>query len=133
MGRSRLHFPPPGLDFSIRVMQHEQRMESAWARLFIAGAFEVAFALSLKQSDGFSRLLPSLAAVLASLASLYFLSVALVQLPVGTAYAVWTGIGALGSSVFGILLFDEPRDASRIGSLALVVIGILGLRLTASK
>jgi quaternary ammonium compound-resistance protein SugE len=101
----------------------------AWFMLVVAGAFETAWAIGLKYTDGFSRLVPSVLTVAAMAASMVLLSVALKSLPVGTAYAVWTGIGAVGTAVLGIVLFDEPATALRIASIALVVAGIAGLRL----
>lgn len=101
----------------------------AWFMLIVAGAFETAWAIGLKYSDGFSRLVPSVLTVGAMAASIVLLSIALKSLPVGTAYAVWTGIGAVGTAVLGIVLFDEPATVLRIASIALVVGGIAGLKL----
>lgn len=105
----------------------------AWMHLLIAGLFEVAWAIGLKYSDGLTRLWPSLATGAAMLVSLFFLSLALRTLPVGTGYAVWTGIGAVGTAVLGIVLFGEPRTAARLACIALIVVGILGLKLTAAS
>jgi quaternary ammonium compound-resistance protein SugE len=96
----------------------------------IASAFEVAFALSMKASFGFTRLIPSVIAVTAGIVSVLILSQALRTLPVGTGYAAWTGIGAAGSVVLGIVLFNESRDLPRLLSIALIIAGIIGLRLT---
>lgn len=103
----------------------------AWAWLGLAGLFEVAWAIGLKYTDGFSRLAPSALTLAAMGASTGLLALALKTLPVGTAYAVWTGIGAAGTAALGMYLFDEPVTATRIGCLALIVTGIVGLKLAA--
>jgi quaternary ammonium compound-resistance protein SugE len=100
----------------------------AWFYLFIAGVFEVAWAIGLKFTEGFSRLMPSLLTVAAMLVSFAFLSLALKTLPVGTAYAVWTGIGAVGTVIIGIILFAEPATVVRLTSVALILAGIAGLK-----
>lgn len=102
----------------------------AWLILFVAGLLEIGFALSLKASDGFARLLPSILFVVFAIASLVLLNVALKSLPIGTAYAVWTGIGAAGTALFGMLFFGEPIAAARLGFIALIVAGVIGLQLT---
>ena len=101
----------------------------AWFLLCIAGVFEMAWAIGLKYSDGFSKLIPSVLTVAAMLASIVLLSIALKSLPVGTGYAVWTGIGAAGTALLGMYLFQEPATALRLGSIALIVAGIAGLKL----
>lgn len=101
----------------------------AWLYLLIAGLLEVAWAIGLKYTDGFTRLVPSVWTVASMVASLLFLGLALKTLPVGTAYAVWTGIGAVGVAILGIILFAEPANALRLGSIALIVSGIVGLKL----
>jgi quaternary ammonium compound-resistance protein SugE len=101
----------------------------AWVLLCVAGLFETAWAVALKYSDGFSRLVPSILAVSAMTASIVCLAFALKSLPVGTAYAVWTGIGAVGTAILGMYLFQEPATSLRLGSIALVVAGIVGLKL----
>jgi quaternary ammonium compound-resistance protein SugE len=101
----------------------------AWLYLLIAGLFEVAWAIGLKYTDGFTRLFPSIWTVGSMAVSFLFLSLALKTLPVGTAYAVWTGIGAVGVAILGIILFSEPAHAARLGSIALIVAGIVGLKL----
>lgn len=101
-----------------------------WFLLFVAGIFEIGFALGLKYSEGFSRLWPTLGMVLTGGLSFYLLSTAMKSLPVGTAYAVWTGIGAAGTAVVGILLLGESASPLRVASLALIVAGVIGLRLT---
>lgn len=103
----------------------------AWAWLILAGALEVVWAVGLKYTAGFTRLAPSALTLAAMAASVYFLALAVRAIPIGTAYAVWTGIGAAGVAALGILLFDEPRTAARLGSIALIVAGIVGLRLSA--
>ena len=101
----------------------------AWLSLFIAGLFEIAWAVGLKYTDGFSRLLPTIGVVVAMILSLAFLEFALRTLPVGTAYAVWVGIGAVGTAVLGMVLFGESREPLRIVCLLLIVAGVIGLRL----
>ena len=100
-----------------------------WILLFVAGLFEIGFALGLKFSEGFSRLWPTLGMVLAGAVSFYLLSTAMKSLPAGTAYAIWTGIGAAGTAAIGILLLGEAASPLRIASLALIVVGVIGLRL----
>jgi quaternary ammonium compound-resistance protein SugE len=103
----------------------------AWTYLTIAGLFEIAWAIGLKYSDGFSRLWPSLGTVLAMALSMGFLALALKTLPIGTAYAIWTGIGAIGTVILGILLFSEPATALRLLCIGLILGGIVGLKLVA--
>ncbi len=105
----------------------------AWFMLILAGLLEIGWAVGLKFSDGFTRLAPSVATVLAMAGSLALLGVALRTLPLGTAYAVWTGIGAVGTVAFGVLLFDEPASVARLVCAGLIVAGIVGLRLTATS
>ena len=102
----------------------------AWTWLVIASVFEIMFALALKYTEGFTRLVPSVVAVVAGVASVLILSQALKTLPVGTGYAAWTGIGAVGTAALGMWLFDEPRDVARLVCIGLIVSGIVGLRLT---
>ncbi len=102
----------------------------AWVALIAAGLLEIGFALSLKASDGFSRLWPSLSFAAFGLGSFLLLSWSLRSLPVGTAYAVWTGIGAAGTALVGIAFLDEPADALRLASIALIVVAVAGLQLT---
>ena len=102
----------------------------AWVLLFFAGLFEVGWAIGLKYTDGFSRLWPSLWTVMAMVISFWLLAAALRTLPVGTAYAVWTGIGAVGTAVLGIVLFGESREVMRLLAIGLIVAGIAGLKLT---
>ena len=102
----------------------------SWFILLIAGLFEVVWAIGLKYTDGFSRFWPSVGTAAAMVISVVLLGLAMRTLPVGTAYAVWTGIGAVGTVMFGILLFGEPANAARLACVALIVCGILGLKLT---
>jgi quaternary ammonium compound-resistance protein SugE len=104
----------------------------AWTYLLIASCFEIVFALGLKYTHGFTRLVPSLVTVVAGVASVLILSQSLKMLPVGTGYAAWTGIGAVGTTLLGILLFDEPRDVARLVCIGLIISGIVGLRLTSA-
>jgi quaternary ammonium compound-resistance protein SugE len=102
---------------------------SAWAALLAAGLFEVAWALGLKYSDGLTRFWPTMATVVAIALSFALMSLALRSLPFGTAYAVWTGIGAVGSILVGMLLYSEPTDPVRLVCLTLIVAGMVGLKL----
>ena len=101
----------------------------AWIALFFAGLAEVGWAVGLKYTHGFTRLVPSLFTIAAMIASLWLLAVALKTLPLGTAYAVWTGIGTLGTVILGIALFGESADAIRLACIGLIVAGIVGLKL----
>lgn len=102
----------------------------AWLLLFSAGCVEIVFALSLKYNEGFTKLWPSVVTLFAGAGSFYLLVLAIKSLPLGTAYAVWTGMGAVGVAVLGIILFKEPADWYRLLSIALVIAGIIGLKLT---
>lgn len=102
----------------------------AWLYLFVAGLFETAWAIGLKYSVGFTKFAPSVFTVVAMMVSLYLLALALRTLPVGTGYAVWTGIGSVGAAVLGIFLFNESREIARILCILLIVAGIIGLKLT---
>ena len=101
----------------------------AWFFVVVAGLFEVAMALSLKESHGFSRPLPTTLFVTFAVISFSLLSISLRTLPVGTGYAIWTGIGAVGTVIIGIAFLGEPRDAARLISIALILAGVVGLRL----
>lgn len=101
-----------------------------WLTLTLAGLFEIGWAIGLKYSDGFTRLWPSIGTVLAMAISLGLLGIAMKSLPVGTAYAVWVGVGAVGTVILGIVLFDEPANAGRLLSMALILAGIIGLKLS---
>ena len=104
-----------------------------WVTLFIAGLFEVVWALMLKQSEGFTRPWPTAGFLIGLFLSMFLLAQALKSLPVGTAYAVWTGVGALGTAVLGILWLGESRDMLKLLSLLMLVSGIIGLRITGSN
>jgi quaternary ammonium compound-resistance protein SugE len=101
----------------------------AWIYLSLAGLFECGWAVGLKYTDGFTRLWPSLLTTASMAVSLYLLALAMKSIPVGTAYAVWTGIGAVGVAILGIVLFGESREIMRIFSILLIVAGIIGLKL----
>lgn len=105
----------------------------AWIYLFIAGLLEIAWAIGLKYSEGFSKPIPSIITIILMLFSFVFLSQALKTIPVGTGYAIWTGIGAVGTAILGIVLFNEPRDFARIVCLLLIVSGIVGLKVLSIK
>lgn len=100
----------------------------AWTALVIAGLFEIGWAVGLKYTEGFTRLWPSMWVAGAMAVSLYLLSIALKTIPVGTGYAVWTGIGAAGTAVIGMILFEEPKDVARIVCIAMIISGVVGLR-----
>jgi quaternary ammonium compound-resistance protein SugE len=100
-----------------------------WFVLILAGLFEIGWAIGLKYTDGFTRLWPTIATLLSMIVSIGLLGFAMKSLPVGTAYAIWVGIGAIGTVVLGIILFGEPANTLRIASLALIVAGIVGLKL----
>lgn len=101
----------------------------AWPALVLAGLFEIGWALGLKYSNGFTKLGPSVLTVLGALASFWLLSHAMKTLPVGTAYAVWVGIGTVGTATLAVVLFDEPASAMRIAGIGLIVAGIIALKL----
>jgi quaternary ammonium compound-resistance protein SugE len=103
-----------------------------WVFLFFAGLFEVGWAMGLKQTEGFTRLVPSLLTVASMIVSLGLLGLALKTLPLGTAYAIWTGIGTVGTVIVGIIIYGEPADALRLGCVALIVAGVVGLKLVSS-
>ena len=105
----------------------------AWIYLFIAGIFETAWAVGLKYSDGFTKLGPSLFTAVTMIISIYLLALALRTLPVGTGYAVWTGIGAVGTAILGMVLFNESREPARILCIVLIVAGIIGLKLASPE
>ena len=100
-----------------------------WAILVLAGLFEIGWAIGLKYTEGFTRLWPTVGTVLAMAISLGLLGIAMKSLPVGTAYAVWVGVGAVGTAILGIVLLGEPANAGRMISLALILAGISGLKL----
>ena len=104
----------------------------AWGILLLAGLFEVGWAVGLKYTDGFTRLWPSVGTAAALVASMALLGIALRTLPLGTAYAVWTGIGTIGTAILGIVLLGEPAGAMRLVCIALIVAGIVGLKLASA-
>jgi len=101
----------------------------AWIYLFIAGLFEIGWAVGLKYTDGFTKLWPSVITIVGMVLSFYFLSSAVKTIPIGTAYAIWTGIGAVGTAILGIVLFNESKEFIRIFFILLIVIGIVGLKI----
>jgi quaternary ammonium compound-resistance protein SugE len=101
----------------------------AWIYLFIAGLFEIGWAVGLKYTDGFTKLLPSVLTIIGMILSFYFLSTAVKSIPIGTAYAIWTGIGAVGTAILGIILFGDSKEFVRIFFMLLIVIGIVGLKI----
>ena len=101
----------------------------AWAILVLAGLFEVGWAIGLKHTEGFTRLWPTVGTVIAMVISLWLLGIAMKSLPVGTAYAIWVGVGAVGTVILGIVLLGEPASAGRMISVALIIAGIVGLKL----
>lgn len=100
-----------------------------WLILVTAGLFEIVWAIGIKYTEGFSRFWPSVVTLAAMLVSIVLLGIAMKSLPVGTAYAVWVGVGAVGTAIFGIILFGESASALRLLSLGLIVVGIVGLKL----
>lgn len=101
----------------------------AWIYLLIAAAFEVQWAITMKYTEGFSKLWPSVFCVIGMVISVYFLALSQKTLPVGTSYAVWTGLGAVGTATLGMILFNEPRDVARVLCIGLIVAGVLGLKM----
>jgi quaternary ammonium compound-resistance protein SugE len=100
----------------------------AWVYLIVAGLFEITWAIGLKYAEGFTRPLPSIITIVGMILSVVLLGLALRELPVGTGYAVWTGIGTVGAAILGMILFQEPATAIRIGCILLIVAGIAGLK-----
>lgn len=101
----------------------------AWVYLLIASIFEVTWAIGLKYSDGFTNIIPSIITAIAMIASYYFLALSIKELPLGTAYAIWTGIGTIGTVVLGVILFREPASLMRFLCIALIILGVTGLKL----
>ena len=101
----------------------------AWVILVVAGLFEIGWAIGLKYTEGFTRLWPTIGTVLAMIISLWLLGIAMKSLPMGTAYSVWVGVGAVGTVILGIVLLGEPANAGRLISVALIIAGIIGLKL----
>ena len=104
----------------------------AWVYLLIAGIFEVVWAMGLKYSEGFTKLTPSVITIAGMFVSFYFLAIAVKSLPIGTAYAIWTGIGVIGTIIFGIAFLGESMNFTRMIFLSLIIAGITGLKFTAS-
>ncbi|WP_186147726.1 quaternary ammonium compound efflux SMR transporter SugE [Burkholderia gladioli] len=104
----------------------------SWILLFIAGLLEIAWAAGMKSSEGFTRLWPSVFTIVTALGSFVLLAMAMRQLPLGTAYAVWTGIGVVGAFIFGVLLMGEAVTFARVASASLIVIGLIGLKLSSA-
>ncbi len=100
-----------------------------WIILFIAGLFEIAWAIGLKYTEGFSKLIPSIFTIISMIISMGLLAYAVKHIPVGTAYAVWTGIGDVGTAILGMILFNEPKEFVRIFFIFLIVVGIVGLKI----
>jgi quaternary ammonium compound-resistance protein SugE len=107
-------------------------MTTSWILLLVAGLLEVVWAIGLKYTDGFSKLIPSVITITAMIASVWLLALALKGIPVGTGYAVWTGIGAVGTAILGIVLFNEAATAARLACIGLIVAGIFGLKFFSS-
>ncbi|MBI1750851.1 MAG: multidrug efflux SMR transporter [Acidobacteria bacterium] len=105
----------------------------AWIYLLLAGVFEVAWAIGLKSTQGFTRLWPSVYVLAMGTASVILLAQATKQLPIGTAYAVWTGIGAVGTAALGMLMFGESRNAARLACIVLIIAGVIGLRMVSGN
>jgi quaternary ammonium compound-resistance protein SugE len=103
----------------------------AWIILFLAGLLEIGWAIGLKYTDGFTKLMPTVLTATSMVASVVLLGIAVRTLPLGTAYAVWTGVGTVGTVILGIVLFAEPATAMRLGCISLIIAGIAGLKLTA--
>jgi quaternary ammonium compound-resistance protein SugE len=101
----------------------------AWIYLFIAGLFEIGWAVGLKYTNGFTKLWPSVITVIIMILSFYFLSSAVKTIPIGTAYAIWTGIGAVGTAILGIFLFGESKEFIRLFFILLIIIGVVGLKI----
>lgn len=101
----------------------------AWVILVVAGLFEIGWAMGLKYTEGFTRLWPSVGTLMAMTISLWLLGLAMKSLPVGTAYSVWVGVGAVGTVILGIVFLGEPANAGRLASVALIIAGIIGLKL----
>jgi quaternary ammonium compound-resistance protein SugE len=110
---------------------HQTELIMAWLILFFAGLLEIGWAIGLKYTEGFTKLMPTVLTGASMVASVVLLGIAMRTLPLGTAYAVWTGIGTVGTVILGIVLFAEPATAMRLGCIALIVAGIAGLKLTA--
>src|SRR4029078_11390676 len=113
----------------IYLVDHSVESHMAWFILVVAGLFEVGWAIGLKYTEGFTRFWPTVGTVAAMIVSLWLLGIAMKSLPVGTAYAIWVGVGAVGTAILGIVLLGDSANAGRLISLALIVAGIVGLKL----
>jgi quaternary ammonium compound-resistance protein SugE len=105
----------------------------AWVYLIVAGLLETGWAIGLKYTEGFTRPVPSILTIVAIAASMFLLALAAKTIPIGTAYSVWVGIGAVGAVILGIILFDEPRDFARLAFVGLLIVSLVGLKLTSSS
>lgn len=105
----------------------------AWVYLMLAGLLEIVWAVGLKYSEGFTRLWPSVITIVATVASFWLLALSMRQLPLGTGYAIWVGIGAVGTAIFGMIIFKEPATVARLMCIGLIVAGIVGLKLTSGS
>lgn len=101
----------------------------SWIYLFIAGLFEIGWAIGLKYTEGFTKLWPSVITIIGMVLSFYFLSTAVKSIPIGTAYAIWTGIGAVGTAILGVILFGESKEVIRLFFILLIIVGIIGLKI----
>jgi quaternary ammonium compound-resistance protein SugE len=105
----------------------------AWVYLIVAGILETGWAIGLKYTEGFTRPVPSVLTIVAIAASMFLLALAAKTIPIGTAYSIWVGIGAVGAVILGIILFDEPRDFARLAFVGLLVVSLIGLKLTTTS
>jgi quaternary ammonium compound-resistance protein SugE len=122
---------PSSVHASTTLSSKERRALMAWILLIVAGILEAGWAIGLKYTDGFTKLVPSVLTIIGIVVSLVLLSIAARTLPIGTAYAVWVGIGAAGAVILGIVLLGEPLTAARLAFLALLLVAIVGLKTTA--
>lgn len=104
----------------------------AWVILFIAGIFEIGWAIGMKYTDGFTKLIPSALTLISMILSVYLLSIAIKEIPIGTAYAVWTGIGIAGTSILGILIFNEPVEILKVLFISMILIAVVGLKIVSN-
>lgn len=121
---------PAGANVAGTASLFTKESEMAWFLLFLAGLFECGWAIGLKYTDGFTRPMPTVLTVISMVISIVLLGLAVKTLPIGTAYAVWTGIGTVGTVLLGIWLLGDPVTAARLGCIALIIAGIVGLKLT---
>jgi quaternary ammonium compound-resistance protein SugE len=114
-------------------LESKKEAAMAWIYLLLAGVFEIGFAIGLKYTAGFTRLWPSVGTIVAAAISLWLMTQALRTIPVGTAYAIWTGIGAVGVAVLGIVLFSDSASPARLGCITLIIAGVIGLKLVSAN